>query len=163
MGAQGSPMLDRWSVFINRSYLMYFIATTISSLGTGMQYVANSWLALQLTGSNASVAIVLLCSTIPGILLSPMIGVLVDRFDRKYLAVCTDAFRALVLIAVPILFMFDLLRPWHLYAMAMLVAIGDQIYSPSAMALVREIMPKDQLLNANSTTGVGNQIGALVG
>lgn len=163
MFSQAIRTKGRLSVFQNRSYLMYFIATTGSSLGTGMQYVANSWLALQLTGSDASVAIVLLCSTIPGIVLSPVIGGMVDRFDRKYLVACADSFRALVLTSIPILYHLGLLRPWQLYAMALLVAVGDQIYTPSAMAMVREIMPKDQLLNANVTTGVGNQIGALVG
>jgi MFS transporter, DHA3 family, macrolide efflux protein len=47
--------------------------------------------------------------TLPGILFAPLVGVLVDRFNRRTLAALMDVFRAVVIIAIPIL--------WWLYVL----------------------------------------------
>nr|WP_281378823.1 MFS transporter [Paenibacillus phyllosphaerae] len=143
--------------------MLYFIGHIISMLGTGMQFIATSWLAMELTGSSASVAYVLIFTSLPGIVLSPVIGVLVDRFDRKWMAVLMDVFRAGVLVAIPFLWWEGLLEPWHLYLATFLVALGDEIYTPSAMSLIREVLPSNMLLYANSTNAIAMQAGVLLG
>jgi len=154
---------ERWKIFTFRAYVLYFWGTTVSMFGTGMQFIANSWLVLQITGSNISVAWVLICSSIPGIFLSPSIGVLVDRLDRKWLAASMDLARACVLIAIPIFWWLGSLQAWHLYLISFLIAVGDQVYNPTVMALIRELIPKEMLLSANTTSGIANQMGALLG
>jgi DHA3 family macrolide efflux protein-like MFS transporter len=154
---------ERFEIFRHRPYLFYFIGTTVSMFGTGMQFIANSWLAMELTGASFSVAVVLVCSAVPGIVLSPFVGVFVDRWDRRWLSVCMDFFRAVILLAVPILWWMGQLQAWHLYVMAFFIALGDQVYNPSTMALIREVIPKEILLSANSFSSIANQIGGLVG
>lgn len=153
----------RRDIFRYRPYLLYFIGHTGSMLGTGMQFIANSWLAMELTGKGHSVAFVLVATSLPGILLSPFIGIYVDRFDRKLLAVATDVFRALMLLVVPALWYLGLLQPWHLYLMSFFIALGDEIYAPTVMGLIREVIPPEMLLYANSTTTIALQIGMLAG
>lgn len=116
-----------------------------------------------MTNTSYSVALLLIFSSLPGILLSPIFGVLIDRIERKLLAVTMDIFRALVLLFVPLLWWFDLLRPWHLYLMAFLIAIGDEMYEPATKALIVEVIPKEMLLIANSATAIAIQIGWSVG
>ncbi|PZD96007.1 hypothetical protein DNH61_11305 [Paenibacillus sambharensis] len=153
----------RWELFRHRPYLLYFVGHIISMLGTGMQFIATSWLAMEITGSNASVAYVLIFTSLPGILLSPVIGVYVDRFDRKWIAVLMDIFRASVLVIIPFLWWEGLLQPWHLYTATFLVALGDEIYTPAAMSLIREVLAPKLLLYANSTNAIAMQAGALLG
>lgn len=121
--------------------------------GTGMQYIANGWLALQITHSNLSVALVLMASTVPGVLLAPIVGVYVDRLDRRILAASMDLFRACVLFGIPLLWWLHRLQPWHLYLMAFFPGVGDYTYNASVLGLIREVVPRDQLLLANSTIG----------
>ncbi|MDQ0195352.1 MFS transporter [Paenibacillus wynnii] len=153
----------RWEIFRFRPYVLYFIGHTVSLLGTGMQFIATSWLAMQLTGNNASVAYVLIFTSLPGVVLSPVIGVFVDRFDRKWLAVLMDLFRAAVLVVIPFLWWEGLLEPWHLYTATFLIALGDEIYTPAAMSLIREVLPPKMLLYANSTNAIAMQTGAMLG
>lgn len=153
----------RWEIFRFRPYLLYFIGHTISMLGTGMQFIATSWLAMQLTGNPASVAYVLIFTSLPGVVLSPLIGVFVDRFDRKWIAVLMDVFRAAALLAIPLLWWQGMLEPWHLYLVTFLVALGDEIYTPAAMSLIREVIPPQKLLYANSTNAIAMQSGVLLG
>ncbi|MBW4082416.1 MFS transporter [Paenibacillus sp. S150] len=155
--------LGRWSIFRFRPYLLYFIGHTISMLGTGMQFIATSWLAMELTGNSGAVAYVLIATSLPGILLSPLIGVYIDRFDRKWIAVLMDVFRAAVLVGIPVLWWQGLLEPWHLYTASFLVSLGDEVYTPAAMSLIREVLPPKALLYANSTNTIAMQAGALVG
>ncbi|UOE77176.1 MFS transporter [Parageobacillus thermoglucosidasius] len=93
---------ERFEILRQRPFLFYFIGTTVSMFGTGMQFIANSWLAIKLTRASFSVAVVLVCAAIPGILLSPFIGVFVDRWDRRLLSVYMDLFRAAIVLTIPI-------------------------------------------------------------
>ncbi len=156
-------VLRRRDIFGYRPFLLYFIGHSISMLGNGMQFIANSWLALQLTGAGYSVAIVLVAASLPGLLLSPVIGIYVDRFDRRMITVLMDILRALVLAGVVVLWSLGMLVAWHLYLMSFLIALFDEIYAPAAMALIREVVPAEMLLYANSTTTISLQLGTLLG
>jgi len=146
-----------------RSYFVYLVAYTVSMLGTGMQFIANSWLVMQLTNRGGAVSLVLAAGAIPGILFSTAIGTYVDRYDRKKLAVAADIFRGVVLIGVVYLYRAGLLTAPQVYLMSFLVAFGDEVYTLAATVLVREIVSKDLLLRANSTISMMSQGGILVG
>ncbi|OYD06340.1 MFS transporter [Paludifilum halophilum] len=158
-----STWAERKEVLKIPSYFLYFVGTSISFLGMGMQFIANSWLVLEMTNANISVAILLICSSLPGIVLSPLSGVFIDRLDRRVLASSMDLFRAIVLLAIPIIYWAGFLEVIHLYFMAFFVAIGDLIFQPTVVALIREVVPKRLLMTANTTTQVTAQVGSLVG
>src|SRR5690349_18365878 len=141
-------------VFRYRQFLLFFIGNLISWIGNSMQAIANSWLALVLTGSPASVAYVLIATALPGVLLSPFIGVMIDRFDRRVVLVFTDVLRAVLLIGMFLLGIQGLLQPWHLYIMSFLLSLGDVIYRPGATAFLREEIPQDVLMYTNSYDGI---------
>jgi MFS transporter, DHA3 family, macrolide efflux protein len=147
----------------NRDFRFYLSAISIDAVGSGMQFIASSWLATTLTGKGYASALVLIFSTIPGILLAPFAGVLADRLERRTLMALTDAFRAVVLLSIPLLYWFGKLEAWHLYAMGFLVSVGDALYQPTRSGLVREIVPKDRLLEANTTSMTGLQLGMILG
>lgn len=56
-----------------RRFQLYFLGSSVSNLGNGMQFVANAWLALQFTGKASSVGWTLALTMLPNILLSPFI------------------------------------------------------------------------------------------
>jgi MFS family permease len=159
----GAHLRERLEVFGYRSYTLYFSGTVVSAIGNGMQFIATSWLALQLTGAVYSIALVLVCSSLPGILVAPVIGVYIDRLNRRLVAAAMDIFRTLVLLAVSFLWWRGLLEPWHLYLMAFLLALGDQAFYPAVMVLVREVIPQRLLLSANATSALALQVGTLTG
>jgi len=154
---------NRWEIFKTKPYLLYFIGHTVAMLGTGMRFIAITWLIMDLTGRSSTVGILLVASAIPGIIFSPIIGIFVDRFDRKWLAVLMDIFRFLVLLLIPLFWWLEILEPWHLYLAAFLIALGEEVYTPSAMILIREVIPERLLLYANSTNTIAMQVGALIG
>ncbi|WP_301109199.1 MFS transporter [Sporosarcina sp.] len=146
-----------------RPYLFFVVSTLFSNIGTGMQVIANSWLILDISGQVSSIAIFLMCYTLPGIFLSPLTGIIVDKIDRRWLAISMDIYRGLILLTIFVLWHLGSLLTWHLYLMGILIAIGDQIYSPAAAAMIREVVKKDMLLSANASTSIAMQVGALIG
>ncbi len=152
-----------WPACLGRNYLLYLAASSVSSVGNGMQFIAASWLATELTGNAAASAIILICSNLPGVALAPLAGVLADRYERRTLAAAIDLFRAAALLAVPIIFTLGRLEAWHLYLASFLAALGDTIFKPTQSALVREIVPPAQLLRANTTSMIGTQLGMVLG
>ncbi|GHO59408.1 MFS transporter [Ktedonobacter robiniae] len=158
-----SALKERLDIFHEKSFVLYAIGYMISDAGSGMQFLASSWLVLQLSGSNASVAFLLIFSALPGIFLSPIIGICADRLDRRFLAVSVDLFRMLVTAVIFVLWGTNQLQAWHLYLMAFLIAIGDQVYIPATTALMRELLSEEQLLSANATVAMMIQLGTAFG
>lgn len=154
---------QRLKIFQNRAYFLYFIGRTVSWIGNSMQFIVNSWLALALTGEIYSIAFVLIASSLPGIIFSPTIGFFVDRVDRKWLAAAMDIFSALVLCIIIFLWYLKLLQVWHLYILSFLLAFADTVYAPSTTGLIRETVSLDELLYANTTSGMALQIGGIIG
>ncbi|WP_034341737.1 MFS transporter [Deinococcus misasensis] len=141
----------------------YVSGLFLSSIGDGVQFIANSWLALQLTGSAAGVGWVLFFSSIPTVFLSPFMGVYVDRLNRKNIAVTMDIVRALIILMVPVLYWTHGLQPWHIYLMSFMVAFCDKVFQPATRAMVRDVIPKEQLLHTNSAASIAGQLGTGLG
>src|SRR5436190_14349078 len=108
-------------IFRYRQYRLFFTGYLITSIGNSMQLLANSWLALVLSGSPSAVAYIFIASALPGVLLSPFIGVMVDRFDRRWIIAFTDTARALILILLFLSGLYGTLQVWHLYIVTFLL------------------------------------------
>jgi MFS family permease len=159
----GALVRERLEALRPRSYRRIAAAMLVTNVGNGMQFVANVWLALELTDHAYGVPLVLLTTALPGVLFGPFIGVAIDRFPRRLLFVATDVAAALVLAVAVVLVATDSLQTWHLFVIVFLMGLGESTAVPTGTTLVREIVPVDRLLAANATTGVAVQFGNLTG
>src|SRR5512147_345085 len=74
----------------SRNYRLFVAGQSVSLVGTWMQQVAMSWLVYRLTGSPMLLGIVGFTSQIPTLLISPVAGVLADRWNRRSLLIATQ-------------------------------------------------------------------------
>ncbi|HTU21735.1 MAG TPA: MFS transporter [Gemmataceae bacterium] len=74
----------------HRNYRLYFVGQGISLIGTWMQQIAMSWLVYEMTQSSFQLGVVLFAGQIPARFLSPVAGVLVDRWDRHRVLLLTQ-------------------------------------------------------------------------
>src|ERR671939_2079851 len=74
----------------HRNYRLFFTGQSVSLIGTWITRVATSWLVYRLTGSALLLGIVGFCGQIPTLVLSPIAGVIVDRWDRHRILVITQ-------------------------------------------------------------------------
>ncbi|WP_176560072.1 MFS transporter [Brevibacillus dissolubilis] len=150
-------------LFQNKAYRRYFSATSVSRIGTGIRFVSLTWLAMELTNSSYAVALTLVFESLPGILFSPVLGVYVDRLDKRIFSTCVNLFQALVLTALFFAMQAGVLMPWHLYLVIFCLALADILYRTLRVTIVRELVPEDKLLVANTASAMGDQLGTTLG
>src|SRR5882762_2244671 len=78
---------------------LYAAAIATAKIGTGFFFLINTWLIIDITGRPSSAAITLVMTILPSLLLSPVIGLAVDRGQPARLAYRAELLRWLVLIA----------------------------------------------------------------
>ena len=87
----------------------------ISLLGSGMSAFALTIWAWQITGEATALALVGFFSFAPTVLLSPIAGALVDRWNRKLVMILSDLAAGVSTIVILVLLQLDCLEIWHLY------------------------------------------------
>ena len=140
----------------------------VSLFGTGMNFAGTTWYVLGETHSTVSVSWIVILVTLPGLVVPPFGGVLIDRVDRRYLGITIDAVRAVLVLITAALAYAGHLTLWELYSMVLLLGVGFAIYWSTTNALIQELVPRGQLITANATVLIAVQggmtaAGALVG
>jgi len=140
----------------------------VSLFGTGMNFAGVTWYVLGATHSTVKVSLIVILVTLPGLVVPPFGGVLIDRVDRRYLGIIIDAARAVIVLGTAMLAYAGRLAMWELYSMVLLLGVGFAIYWSTTNALIQELVPRDKLITANATVLIAVQggmaaAGALVG
>src|SRR3954469_5312572 len=87
-----------------------------SLVGSGLTEFALGVHVYQRTGSVAQFALIYLCFAVPQIVVSPLAGMLADRWDRRRVLVLTDTLSGLSALTIALLLITDRLEIWHVYA-----------------------------------------------
>jgi MFS family permease len=162
----------RFGVLRVPAYRVLWISSIFMFFGMAAQLVARAWLAVELTGTNAGIGGVFLAFGLPMLVLSPIGGVLADRFPKRtVLMMCQSTILAGALV-VAVAVELDFLEYWMLLGSAVLHGAGLAVMGPTRMAYTGEVVDRPFLSNAvvlqqlsfNSTRVVGPAAaGALIG
>jgi hypothetical protein len=83
-GSGGNARGSMFAALVSRNYRIYLTGSFVSNIGTWMQRVAQDWLVLELSGGSAgAVGITTGLQFLPMLLLSPVAGLVADRFDKR--------------------------------------------------------------------------------
>jgi dTMP kinase len=134
-------------LFGSHAFFRLWIAQVVSSLGDWLGFLAITILAASLgSGSGgAAVGLVMSARIIPGFFLSPVAGVLVDRWDRKKIMITCDVIRAGMICTLP--FIHSVLG---LVLVSLVLEVCTLLWSPAKEASVPNLVPNDRLTSANS-------------
>jgi len=125
-------------------------AFTASNLGDGLNLVAMPLLAIHLTDDARLIAGVALFQYLPFLIIGLPAGVVLDRFDRRWLAVGAQTMRAAVLAGVTLLVLAERADIGTLMAASFLIGASEVMTDGGLPALVRELVTSDQLEVANA-------------
>jgi DHA3 family macrolide efflux protein-like MFS transporter len=121
----------------------------ISIIGSGLTGFALGVWVYQETGSVTEFSFILLSSTLPGMLISPIAGVLVDRFDRRWIMMISDLVAGMSTLTIFFLLYTQHLALWHILITNAVGAIGNAFQFPAYQATVSLLVPKEHLGRAN--------------
>ncbi|EKF86183.1 MFS transporter [Methanobacterium formicicum] len=142
--------------FLNLSLFLLLQGQFISMMGDMIYEIALGFWVLAFTGSPALMGTLMATSLLPGVILSPFAGVVVDRSNRKRLMILMDLIRGITIIIVAIAAIMGLLQLWMVFLAGIILGIGGAFFGPAAMSVLPQMVPRDKLTNANSLFGVSN-------
>lgn len=89
-------------------------------------------------------------STLPGVLVSPFAGVLIDRVNKKRLLILMDILRGVSIVLLALAASRGLLAIWMVFAAGILLSVCGAIFSPCIQFAVPDLVSKSKITNANS-------------
>lgn len=131
------------------SFRRQWLASGISNIGDGMDAAAGPLLAASLTNDPRLIALVGVGLTLPWLVLSLPLGVIIDRLDRKVLMVRANVARCALFAAIALLASTGAMNIGLLIAIITLVGVCEVIFDMSAQAFLPAIVPSELLERAN--------------
>ncbi len=145
---------------LNGSFSALWAGQLISLFGDRIHQVALAATVLLTTGSVLASAMVFVAATLPNLLLSPVAGTLVDRWDHKEVLVVSDLLRAAAVLLVPIAAVTNVIL---VYPLVFVITTISIFFRPARVAILPQIVRDDELLSANSALWVGETMADIIG
>lgn len=136
----------------NRGFRFLWLGQVVSQMGDWFDTVAVYTIALKLTGSSRSVALIMVARFLPTVVLSPLAGVIADRFSRRAIMIASDIVRAIVVLG----FLF-VRRPdqmWLVYVLTVFQLAFSSFFEPAKTAAIPSIVSDRELVPANAIAAV---------
>ena len=147
----------------NRHFLLLWAINVATALALELFSVTVLVVVFEQTGSTLQAAGAMAARALPAFLLGPIAGVLVDRFPRKYVLIAIDLVSvALVGLAIWLLTSSRALPVAGIYLIMVGLAAGEVFHRPARLSLIPSLVPKKELVRANSVILVSTQVGMAV-
>ncbi|HVM70465.1 MAG TPA: MFS transporter [Anaerolineales bacterium] len=131
------------------AFLLVWIGQIISVLGSGMTGFGLTIWMYQQTKSATAMGMMQVAFITPFLILSPVAGVMVDRYNRKLMMMVSDLAAGLSTIGLLILFATGHMQYWYLYIAQIINGIGNTFQWPAYSAAISTMVPKEQYGRAN--------------
>ena len=161
--SRGMPQVFRHVLTGNPNYLLLLSGQVVSSMGERVALVAVSWWILEITGRPELLAVAMMFSTLSTVFLSPVAGILADRFHRVRILVFTDLVRGMVMVSLAYLEWTGALTLVILYAGMGITGAATALFTPTSTALVPNIVGRTRLVQANSMFQMSTTLAGVVG
>jgi MFS family permease len=136
-------------------FIVIWFGQAVSLVGSGLTgFALGVWL-FQQTGSITQFALIGLFTVLPRIILSPLVGPLVDRWDRRWAMILSDAGAGLSTLILVLLLYAGRLEIWHIYLLVAASAAFGTIQWPAFMAATTLLVPQENLGRANGLVQLG--------
>jgi DHA3 family macrolide efflux protein-like MFS transporter len=136
LAAEGTPPREEPRLW-NLNFLLLWQGQFVSSLGDTAYSIALGFWVLAVTA-------------LTRVVVSPFAGVIVDRSDRKWMIVATDALRGVVIVGVAAAAFAGLLEVWMVFVAGIVLGLGGAFFGPAVISALPDIVPKAKLVKANS-------------
>ena len=146
-----------------RAFFIIWIGQLVSLVGSQLTGFALGVWVYDQTGSVMMLAVTQIALSAPQILLSPLAGVLADRWDRRIVMIVSDFGAGLAVLAAAILYLSDRLQPWMVIPINFWMASFIALLWPAYTASITLLVPKEQYGRANGFVQLGEALTQIAG
>jgi MFS transporter, DHA3 family, macrolide efflux protein len=131
------------------SFMLIWFGQLVSVLGSALsRFALGIWIYEQ-TQSVSLFVLMAFFDAIPGIIAAPFAGVLVDRWNRRWMMILSDATAALATLTIAIVIATGQLQVWHIYLAVMVSSVCGALQWPAYASAITLLVPKQHLGRAN--------------
>lgn len=132
-----------------QGFTLVWLGQIVSVLASNMTGFALTIWMYQQTRSTTAMALMQVCFILPFLLLSPIAGAMVDRYNRKLMMMVSDLTAVLSTAGILVLYATGNLEFWHMYIASVINGLGNTFQWPAYSAAISTMVSKDQYSRAN--------------
>lgn len=153
---------QRWEKRGMKVFILVWLGQLVSLLGSGFTGFALGVWVYQHTHSVTQFALISLCMTLPAIVISPIAGALVDRWDRRWTMLLSDCGAGLCSLILALIVFTSQLEVWHIYVVTFANSVSRTFQLPAYTATTTLLVPKEQLGRASGLIYLGQSASQLL-
>lgn len=147
----------------NKAAVLLWGARSCSRFGDALEMLALLYLVYDLTGSGLAMGSLMLFSVLPNAIVSPLAGVIADRYNKNKIMFFAEMTRTLCIILIPVLMFTKIIHLWHIYAISVVVSIAESFFEPTAGTTFVLVVGKEDMPIYNSIVTISNHIMRVLG
>ncbi len=132
----------------HRNFRLFFSGQIISLVGTWMQTIAEAWLLYRLTHSSVLLGVLGFMNQIPIFLLSPLGGLVADRWPRQRVVIATQVASMMLAFILATLTLTGRIVVWEIITLSTLLGVVNSFDVPARQSFLIEMVGREDLLNA---------------
>lgn len=152
-----------FSLLRTRDFRIYLIGMFISMCGTWIQAMVQSWLVFDLSKSSLVLGLLGFVGSAPIILFSLFSGVVVDRFNKRYLLVFTQIAFMIFAFIPAVLIQFNMITVNLILLITLIDGIILSLDAPTRQSIVFELVGKENILNAVALNSISFHSARMIG
>ncbi len=153
--------------FRYRDFRLLWFGLLVSNLGTWMQLTALGYLVVRIAGSPRAAALDVgllgASAAVPVVLLSPLAGVVADRFPRRRVLFVTNALQIATALVLALLTSLGAIEIWEIYAIAGMRSGTQAFDAPARQSWVPLLVPRELVANAIGLNSIAFNAPSVVG
>ena len=145
-----------------RGFTILWLGQVVSLLGSAMTWFAFTIWAWEKTGKASALATISFFAFLPAVLLTPLAGAFVDRWNRKLVMLLSDFAAALGTLAIFLIYTFGDLQIWHIYLVSILAGFFTAFQYPAYAAAVTTMLSKEDYTRAEGMLGSARALSGIL-
>jgi MFS family permease len=145
-----------------RIFFLLWFGQLISLLGSGLTSFSLSLWAYQRSGSTSHLAMIIGSFVVPGIVVAPIAGAFIDRWDRRWVMACGAAGAGLCTAGLAVLFLTGRLELWHICLGVSGISISGAFQWPAYTAATTLLLSKEQFARATGLMQIAQALTMIV-
>ncbi|MHA1765790.1 MAG: MFS transporter [Promethearchaeota archaeon] len=131
-------------------YIFIFVSQYFSLIGSQIVSFAVIWYLTITTGSSLILSLSTFANLVPMIIVSPIAGVIADRFSKNFILIFTDAMQALATLGLILLFYLGMIQTWHIIFLMGIRGICQGFQMPVGVAVTALMVPDKKIKKINA-------------
>lgn len=139
-------------------YIGILLSQYFSLIGSQIVSFAVIWYLTITTGSSLILSLATFANLVPMIIISPIAGVIADKFSKNFILIFTDALQAIATLGLIILFYLGIFQIWHIILLMAIRGTCQGFQMPVSVAVTSLMVPDEKIKKINAIQQIFSSI-----